>query len=411
MLATSSCGLIQISDSICHDAQVRIAVVAESFLPQANGVTVTLLRLLEYLAANGDEVIVLAPAARRGQDSVSIYAGASVRRFRAVPLPGYSEMRLSTPRVRTLEDHLRWFDPDVVHLAAPFMLGWQAIGAAHALGLPSVAVYQTEVPSYAKRYKVRQIEPLLWRRIEDIHKSATLSLAPSSYACQQLIDRGVHRVAVWPHGVDRDRFSSVHRDDVLRASLLAEGEVLVGYVGRLAREKQVEDLAVLQQVPGVRLVVVGDGPRDAWLRRALPGAVFTGRLDGAELPRLMASLDVFVHTGEMDTFAQTIQEAQACGVPVVAPSRGGPIDLVQHGVNGFLYQPGQLAAMAQHVASLVADPVRRAEMGMAARESTAARTWDAVNEQVSVHYRNAITFAARDRAAGHRPARRWLLTR
>ncbi|WP_089772005.1 glycosyltransferase family 4 protein [Ruania alba] len=390
---------------------MRIAVVAESFLPQANGVTVTLLRLLEYLAANGDEVIVLAPAAGRGQDSVSVYAGASVRRFRAVPLPGYSELRLSTPRVRTLEEHLRCFDADVVHLAAPFMLGWQAIGAAHTLGLPSVAVYQTEVPSYAKRYKVRQIEPLLWRRIEDIHKSATLSLAPSSYACQQLIDRGVHRVAVWPHGVDRERFSPVHRDEALRTSLLTDGEVLVGYVGRLAREKQVEDLAVLQQLPGVRVVVVGDGPREEWLRRTLPGAVFTGRLDGAELPRMMASLDMFVHTGEMDTFAQTIQEAQACGVPVIAPARGGPIDLVQHGETGFLYQPGQLDAMRQYVATLAANPVRRAEMGLAARDSTAERTWEAVNHQVTVHYRNAISFSARDRAAGHRPARRWLLTR
>ncbi|WP_159622386.1 glycosyltransferase family 4 protein [Ruania rhizosphaerae] len=390
---------------------MRIAVVAESFLPQANGVTVTLLRLLEYLAARGDEVLVLAPAAGRGQDEVTCYAGASVRRFRAVPLPGYGELRLSTPRVRTLEDHLRSFDPDVIHLAAPFLLGWQAIGAAHALDLPSVAVYQTEVPSYAKRYRIGRIEPLLWRRIEDIHKSATLSLAPSSYACGQLIDRGVHRVAVWPHGVDRDRFSPVHRDDALRSQLAPGGEVLVGYVGRLAREKQVEDLATLQDLPGVRVVIVGDGPRDAWLRRVLPRATFTGRLDGRDLPRMMASLDAFVHTGEMDTFAQTIQEAQACGVPTIAPARGGPIDLIQHGENGFLYAPGDLEAMRAQVAWLVQHPVSRAEMGMTARESTDGRSWDAVNEQVTVHYRNAIRFAESDREAGHRPARRWLLTR
>lgn len=390
---------------------VRIAVVAESFLPQANGVTVTLLRLLDHLAERGDEVLVLAPTPGRGKNAVDSYAGAEVRRFRAVPLPGYAEMRLSTPTVRKLEEHLRYFAPDVVHLAAPFVLGWQAIGAAQTLGLPSVAVYQTEVPTYAKRYKVKQIEPLLWKRVTDIHRRATLSLAPSSYACQQLIDRGVHRVAVWPHGVDRDRFSPCKRDEALRMTVAAPDEVLVGYVGRLAREKQVEDLAGLQSLKGVRLVIVGDGPRRDQLSKTLHRATFTGHLGGEDLSRLLASLDVFVHTGEMDTFAQTIQEAKSSGVPVVAPARGGPIDLVEHGVTGFLYKPGNLHAMRGFVRQLVADAGLRQQMGKAARASTETRTWDAVNEQITHHYANAVQFAAGDVVAGTLAPRRRLLTR
>ncbi|HLV55900.1 MAG TPA: glycosyltransferase family 1 protein [Actinotalea caeni] len=390
---------------------MRIAVVAESFLPQANGVTVTLLRLLDFLAERGDEVLVLAPAPGRRTSAIDSYAGAEVRRFRAVPLPGYAEMRLSTPRVRTLEEHLRYFSPDVVHLAAPFVLGWQAIGAAQTLGLPSVAVYQTEAPTYARRYKVKQLEPLLWKRVTDIHRRATLSLAPSTYACRQLIDRGVHRVAVWPHGVDRDAFSPCHRDEALRMTVAGPDEVLVGYVGRLAREKQVEDLAGLQSLPGVRLIVAGDGPRREHIAKALPRATFTGHLAGSDLTRLLASLDVFVHTGEMDTFAQTIQEAKASGVPVVAPARGGPIDLVEHGVTGFLYAPGDLQAMRRHVAQLVEDAGLRRQMGDAARASTEGCTWDAVNEQITMHYRNAIEFAAGDVVAGTLAPRRRLLTR
>lgn len=390
---------------------MRIAVVAESFLPQANGVTVTVMRLLDYLAERGDEVLVLAPTPGRGKDAVETYAGAEVRRFKAVPLPGYAEMRLSTPLVRTLEDHLRYFSPDVVHLAAPFVLGWQAIGAAQSLGLPSVAVYQTEAPTYARRYKVKQLEPLLWRRVTDIHRRATLSLAPSTYACQQLIDRGVHRVSVWPHGVDRDTFSPCHRDEALRMSVAAPGEVLVGYVGRLAREKQVEDLAGLQSLKGVRLIVVGDGPRRDHIAKVLNKATFTGHLAGTDLTRLLASLDIFVHTGEMDTFAQTIQEAKASGVPVIGPARGGPIDLIEHGVTGFLYKPGDLGAMRRHVKALVDDAGLRQQMGDAARTSTEHRTWDAVNEQVTIHYRNAIEFAAGDVVAGTLAPRRRLLTR
>lgn len=390
---------------------MRIAVVAESFLPQANGVTVTVMRLLDYLAERGDEVLVLAPTPGRGEHAVDSYAGAEVRRFKAVPLPGYSEMRLSTPLVRKLEEHLRYFSPDVVHLAAPFVLGWQAIGAAQTLGLPTVAVYQTEAPTYAKRYKVKQIEPLLWKRVTDIHRRATLSLAPSSYACQQLIDRGVHRVAVWPHGVDRVRFTPTKRDEALRMSVAAPGEVLVGYVGRLAREKQVEDLAGLQSIKGVRLVIVGDGPRRDQIAKVLNKATFTGHLGGEDLPRLLASLDVFVHTGEMDTFAQTIQEAKASGVPAIAPARGGPIDLIEHGVTGFLYKPGDLASMRAHVRTLADDAGLRQQMGAAARISTENRTWDAVNEQITRHYANAVEFAAGDVVAGTLAPRRRLLSR
>ena len=390
---------------------MRIAVVAESFLPQANGVTVTLLRLLEYLDAGGHQVLVLAMAPGRGEASVDHYAGVDVYRFRAVPLPGYAEMRLSNPRVSTLMDHLRYFDPDVVHLAAPFVLGWQAIGAAQSLGLPTVAVYQTEVPTYARKYKARGVEPLLWKRIEGIHKRATLSLAPSTYACSQLIDRGVHRVGVWPHGVDRDRFNPVHRDEALRASLAPGGEVIVGYVGRLAREKQVEDLGALRGIPGIKIVVVGDGPRRDHVAKALPQATFTGHLQGPELARMMASFDIFVHTGQMDTFAQTIVEAHASGVPVVAPARGGPIDLVQPGVNGFLYTPGKLKELHGHVARIASDCGLRMAMGVSARESTENRTWDGVNEQVLGHYSNAVAFNIQDRAHKARPLRRRLLTR
>lgn len=382
---------------------MRIAVVAESFLPQTNGVTVTLLRLLEHLQRRGDDVLVIAPAPGRGTPVDPAYAGAAVHRFRAVPLPGYSEMRLSTPRVRTLEDHLRHFAPDVVHLASPFVLGWQAMGAVHALKLPSVAVYQTEVPTYARRYRAARFEPLLWKRVTGIHSRATMSLAPSSFAAAQLTDRGVHRVKVWPHGVDRDRFSPDHRDHAWREAIAPRGQVVVGYVGRLAREKQVEDLRVLADLPGVRLVVVGDGPRRDALHRALPRALFTGRLSGDRLHAAMASLDVFVHTGEMDTFAQTIQEAQSSGVPAIAPARGGPIDLIEEGQTGFLYTPGDLAGLRTAVASISRDHARRAAMGRLAREATAGRTWEAVNEQARVHYRDAIAWAEQDRVTGWIP--------
>ena len=146
-------------------------------------------------------------------------------------------------------------------------------------------------------------------------------------------------------------------------------------------------LRELVDLPGTRLVVVGDGPDRPWLERNLPGAVFTGMLQGPDLARTFASLDVFVHTGEAETFCQTVQEAQASGVAVVAPAAGGPLDLVDHGRTGLLYAPADPSSLLCSVAALVDDPAGRARLAAAAREAVAGRSWTrVVDELIDVHY-------------------------
>ncbi|WP_342000510.1 GDSL-type esterase/lipase family protein [Microbacterium sp. LWH7-1.2] len=364
---------------------MRVALLAESFLPHMNGVTGSVLHVLRHLAAEGHETLVIAP--RAGEITTDLH-GARTELLRSAPLPSYPEVRVVFARAARLTAILREFRPDVVHLASPFLLGWQGLAAADALRVPTVAVYQTDVVAYAQKYGMPQAAALVGRHIGRLHRRATLTLAPSSASLRQLEGLGVDRLRLWRRGVDIERFGPERRSDRWRTRI-APDRTIVGYVGRLAPEKQVEDLAAVAGLPGTRLVIVGDGPARPALQRALPEAVFTGHLTGLALAEALASFDVFVHPGESETFGQTIQEALASGVPVVATGVGGPVDLVRSSVDGWLYRPGDLGDLRAQVADLVGDDGKRRAFAASASESVRERTWDAVCSRLVEHYDEA----------------------
>src|SRR6476469_10741116 len=363
-----------------------------------NGVTHSILRVLDHLQDRGDDVRVIAPSSHDGQAPGQV-KGAEVQRLPAVPLAGYTNVRVALGGVYRVKRILAEYAPDVVHLASPFVLGWRAAQAAHQLGIPTVAIYQTEVPSYAARYGVPFLENWAWNRVDQIHLLATRTLVPSTFALNQLRGRGIPRVGMWRRGVDTQRFSPEKRDAGWRASVAPDGERLIGYVGRLAAEKQVEDLAVLADVPGTKLVIVGDGPQRDALEAALPGAAFTGFLGGDDLARAVASFDLFVHPGEFETFCQTIQEAMASGVPVVATGRGGPLDLVENSRTGWLYEPGDLPGFRARVMDLMGDDAKRRAFAAAAHASVQGRTWPVLGAELVGHYQAVI----REPAVGPSP--------
>ncbi|WP_309080497.1 glycosyltransferase family 1 protein [Zhihengliuella sp.] len=379
---------------------MKIAVVAESFLPHMNGVTNSVLQLLKHLRAEGHSAVVIAPAtswagpAWAAEPAPHFAEGFPVHTLPALPLTGYANVRVAAGTVTRVRRLLEAARPDVVHVASPFVLGWRAIQAANQLGLPTVSVYQTEIPAYAQRYGAPWLEQLLWNHVRTMHSASTLNLAPSSYSMRQLADAGVPRLRMWRRGVDTERFNPQRRSEELRARLAPNGERLIGFVGRLAAEKQVEDLAALADLPGTRLVVVGSGPLKQVLRERLPEAHFAGFLGGVELAETVASLDVFVHPGESETFCQTIQEAMASAVPVVAVGRGGPLDLVDSSRTGWIYAPGDLTDLRSRVTDLVYDDVKRAAFAAAAQASVRGRTWPVLCEQLLAYYREAVLAGA-----------------
>lgn len=365
---------------------MRVAIVTESFAPDLNGVAHSVLRVAEHLVARGHQPLVVAPEPASGTARVAGPVPYPVVRVPSVPMPGYPGFRLGLPSRRLPEALLR-HGTDVVHLASPFFLGARGSAVAQRLGLPHVAVYQTDIPAYAAAYRIRGIgEAAAWRWLRAIHNAADRTLAPSPASATALHAHGIERVWLWRRGVDTRRFDPRHRSAAVRRALAPDGEILVGYVGRLAAEKRVDLLAPIVDLPGVRLVVVGAGPTEAVLRKAMPGAVFLGARSGGQLARLYASLDVFVHSGPYETFGQTVQEAAASGLPVVAPAAGGPVDLVVDGVTGYLVPPLSAAALTDAVAALAASPQRRREFGTAGRAMVLGRSWEAIGDELVAHY-------------------------
>ncbi|WP_010551000.1 glycosyltransferase family 4 protein [Brachybacterium paraconglomeratum] len=371
---------------------MRILVVAESFLPHMNGVTNSVLRVVDHFASSGDDLGIIAPKWPGADKHLRTSCGrrVRVRRIASAPMPGYTEVRIATTSAATLRRRIDEFAPDVIHLASPMILGGRAVVAAQKAGVPTVAVYQTDIPGYTARYGMPFLENASWQLLRDVHNRATLNLAPSTATRDQMLEHGIERVHLWRRGVDTSLFSPSLRSAKLRARYADPEEKLVVYVGRLAPEKQVADLRVLHDMPGVRLLIVGDGPERDALRRDMPRARFAGFRSGTDLAAHLACADLFVHPGELETFGQTIQEAMASGLPVIAPRRGGPVDLVTPSRTGWLYTPGMLDELRDRAADLLFDDAKREAFGTAALESVRKRTWPVLSEQLRGYYRRAI---------------------
>jgi len=363
---------------------VRVAIVTESFLPNVNGVTNSVLRVLEHLRRTGHEALVIAPDNPPGHPRAErVHDGVRVHRVPSRMFPKVTSLPLGIPWPRMVAV-LRGFDPDVVHLASPALLGYGGLRAARHLGVPTVAVFQTDVAGFAASYGMGVASRAAWAWTRHLHSRADRTLAPSTAAIEDLAAQRIPRVHKWARGVDVTRFAPSARSAELRARWSPSGVPIVGFVGRLAPEKHVERLAVLAHRSDLQLVVVGAGVDRPKLERALPTAVFTGELHGAELAAAYASMDVFVHPGEHETFCQAVQEAMASGLPVVAPDAGGPRDLVTPMQTGVLLNVrGFERLLPAAVAHLIDE---RSRYGTAARRGVLHRSWPLICDELLGHY-------------------------
>lgn len=364
---------------------MRVAIFAETFLPKYDGITNTLCHLLEHLERRGHEGMMIAP-----QGAPQCYAGARICGYPGYKLPWYPDLKLVVPRKGMGREVLE-FDPDVVHIASPVMLGLLGLRRARQLDAPVVASYHTDVPGYTAKYGLGIFQDPLWSYFRWLHNQADLNLCPSKYTYDELVRHGFERVGTWGRGVDTQRFSPTRRDATTRYRLSgghSDAPLLV-YVGRLAVEKRIDLLRpLLDHHPECRLAIVGSGPQQAELERLFAGTktVFTGYLEGDDLAAAYASGDGFVFGGEHETLGNVVLEAMASGLPVLAAAIGGPLDHVRDGENGFLFPAGDPNALSERVGGLIGNPLLRRTLGEGARRYALTQTWEKIMDGLLDNY-------------------------
>jgi glycosyltransferase involved in cell wall biosynthesis len=367
-------------------SDLRLAIFTETFLPKVDGIVTVTCILLDHLRKVGAEAIIFAPGEHPEE-----YAGYPIVSVPGVRFPIYPEVTMALPGRRSM-DILQAFNPTIVHAMNPVLTGLKGMRYARILNKPVVASFQAHLMEMVRFYGFGALQEPLWYAHKYVYRKADYTLAPSRRIVSQLESRGFGQVGLWRRGVDINRFSQDHADEAMRHELSSgqPDKVLLLSVGRLAPEKQVEHiLPVLDNVPNTHLAIVGDGPYREKLEEIFAGrsVTFTGYKSGVELSKAFASADIFMFpSSTIETFGLVAAEAMASGLAVVSSNVGGMPEIIQSGVNGYMFEPNDLDTMVAQVRDLVEHPDKRQAMAQAARETMCKMSWEEVMNELLVTY-------------------------
>lgn len=293
-----------------------------------------------------------------------------------------------------LEQRLREFRPDVIHVIGPGELGILGAIAGWRLGIPLVVSWHTNVHEYAARRLPfggagvrRRVQEFVLSQILHLYERSAALLAPSPELVDMLHRRTGKPAFLMTRGVDALAFSPQHRRRT-------DNAFVIGYIGRLMPEKGVRFFARLEQyleragVSDFRIFLAGWGSQERWLRRHLRHAEFQGILEPEALGRAYANMDLFVFPSRTDTFGNVVQEALASGVAALVTDSGGPQTIVDHGITGLICSNEE--ELCHNVLRLIRQPEVRLAMRVAGRERMLTRRWDDVFEKVYQVYGSCL---------------------
>ena len=368
---------------------MRIALFTETFLPKIDGIVTRLKHTVEHLQREGNQVLVFCP-----EGGLKEYQGAKIYGVKGMPLPLYPELKLAIPGPH-LRTAIEKFQPDLIHVVNPAVLGVGGIYYAKTLNIPLVASYHTHLPQYLQHYGLGALEGLLWELLKLGHNQASLNLCTSTAMVEELRNHGIERVDLWQRGVDTELFQP-HLVSRQMRSRLSQGHPdapLLLYVGRVSAEKQIDEIKpVLEAIPQARLAIVGDGPHRETLMNHFAGThtYFAGYMQGLELAAAFATADAFIFPSRTETLGLVLLEAMAAGCPVVAAASGGIPDIVTDGVNGYLFDPQDSQGAVKATQRLLEAKEERDRLRQNARLEAERWGWAAATQQLQQYYRQVL---------------------
>ena len=367
--------------------RIHVAHFTDTFY-EINGVALTLKQQVANALKTGKKLTVMTC------DTEEPDVGLGVRNFRPIgryELPEYPEMTLYYPPF--MEMLLYCYENQVTHIhaATPGPIGLAALAISRILKLPISGTYHTSLPQYTMYLTGdRAMEDLMWKYVTWFYEQMDTIFVPSHSTGQELADKGLktEKIKLYPRGIDIQRFHPDKADPRIFNRYQVRGKKRLMYVGRVSKEKNLELLVdvyknLLKSDHDVSLIVVGDGPYLEEMKVELQDApaVFTGYLEGNDLPVLYASCDLFVFPSTTDTFGNVVLEAQASGLPVLVTDLGGPHENILSGQTGLVAPGNDGPAFLENIRTLLADDGLRTEMKGQARQYMEERSFEGSFDQ------------------------------
>jgi len=374
-------------------SDLRVALFSGNYNYVRDGANQALNRLVGYLLRQGVQVRVYSPTVKNPAfeptgDLVSIPA---------IPIPLREEYRLPIALPARVKRDLKEFNPNVIHLSSPDIVGHRAVTWARRNKIAAVASVHTRFETYLAYYHLQIFEPDVRAILRRFYRRCEVVMAPAESTAAILRAQRMNRdIAIWGRGVDRDQFNPERRSLEWRRSLgIGDEEMVIAFLGRVVMEKGLDVfaeaiLALIDRGVRHRVLVIGDGPAKAWFEQQLPDAIFTGQLTGDELARAVASSDVLLNPSVTEAFGNVTLEAMACGLPVIAAEATGATNLVRHGMTGTLVEGAEPEEMADALAAYAEDPDLRRRHGEAGLAVARTMDWDSINSSVVRVYMHAI---------------------
>jgi glycosyltransferase involved in cell wall biosynthesis len=378
------------NETILVPAPLHIALVTETYLPEVNGVAITIGRMVQGLRQRGHRIHLVRPRQHK-EDVAWIEPDYKETLVAGLPIPGYPELKSGLPAKGLLLRLWQQQRPDIVHIATEGPLGWSALSAARKLNIPVSTDFHTNFHNYTQHYGVGLLKKPIAAYLRHFHNKAACTLVPTVSLQQQLEFDGYRNVLVVSRGVDAELFHPAKRSKELRASWGADEDApvtpVVMLVSRIAPEKNlhvvIQAFEQMRKIhPLARLVMVGDGPARAELQKQHPDVIFAGMQTGEALAQHYASGDIFLYPSLTETYGNVTVEAMASGLATIAYDYAAAQQHIRHDVNGLLVPFADTDAFVTQAKGLISDMERVPRIRRAARATAEALTWEHIMGQM-----------------------------